>query len=88
MSEFILTLDCPDRPGIVHAVTSFLMRHNGNIMESQQFGDQRQHRFFMRIQFEVTGQVTPRSCAPSSRRPPRSSRWSTSCGRRARRTGR
>ncbi len=58
MSEFILTLDCPDRPGIVHAVTSFLMRRGGNIMESQQFGDQRQNRFFMRIQFETAEQVT------------------------------
>jgi formyltetrahydrofolate deformylase len=51
--QFILTLTCPDRPGIVHAVTSFLMRHGGNIMESQQFGDQRQNRFFMRIEFEL-----------------------------------
>jgi formyltetrahydrofolate deformylase len=49
----VLTISCPDRPGIVHAVTTFLMRHGGNIMESQQFGDQRQGRFFMRIDFEV-----------------------------------
>jgi len=53
--DFVLTLSCPDRPGIVHAVTTFLMRHGGNIMESQQFGDQRQGRFFMRIDFEVAG---------------------------------
>jgi formyltetrahydrofolate deformylase len=53
VGDFVLTLACPDRPGIVHAVTSFLMRHGGNIMESQQFGDQRQGRFFMRIDFEV-----------------------------------
>ncbi len=51
--DFVLTLSCPDRPGIVHAVTTFLMRHGGNIMESQQFGDQRGGRFFMRIDFEV-----------------------------------
>jgi formyltetrahydrofolate deformylase len=56
--DFVLTLACPDRPGIVHAVTSFLMRHGGNIMESQQFGDQRQNRFFMRIDFEVSGTVS------------------------------
>ena len=56
--EFILTLDCPDRPGIVHAVTSFLIRHGGNIMESQQFGDQLQNRFFMRIGFEVAAETT------------------------------
>jgi formyltetrahydrofolate deformylase len=55
--DFILTISCPDRPGIVHAVTSFLMRHGGNIMESQQFGDQRQNRFFMRLDFEVSAPV-------------------------------
>jgi len=55
VGDFVLTLACPDRPGIVHAVTTFLMRHGGNIMESQQFGDQLQGRFFMRIDFEVSG---------------------------------
>jgi formyltetrahydrofolate deformylase len=55
VGDFVLTLACPDRPGIVHAVTSYLMAHGGNIMESQQFGDQRQGRFFMRIDFEVSG---------------------------------
>ena len=53
VGDFVLTLACPDRPGIVHAVTAFLMRHGGNIMESQQFGDQQSGRFFMRIDFEV-----------------------------------
>jgi formyltetrahydrofolate deformylase len=57
VGDFVLTISCPDKPGIVHAVTSFLMRHGGNIMESQQFGDQRQSRFFMRIDFEVAGAV-------------------------------
>ena len=54
VGDFVLTLACPDRPGIVHAVTSFLMEHGGNIMESQQFGDQQAGRFFMRIDFEVS----------------------------------
>ena len=36
--DFVLVLSCPDRPGIVHAVTGFLVRHGGNIVESQQFG--------------------------------------------------
>jgi formyltetrahydrofolate deformylase len=56
--DFVLTLSGPDRPGIVHAVTTFLMRHGGNIMESQQFGDQLQGRFFMRIDFEVSARVS------------------------------
>jgi formyltetrahydrofolate deformylase len=51
--DFVLTLACPDRAGIVHAVTGFLVRHGGNIIESQQFGDRLTERFFMRIDFEV-----------------------------------
>jgi formyltetrahydrofolate deformylase len=54
VGDFVLTLVCEeDRPGIVHAVTSFLMRHGGNIRESQQFGDRDKGRFFMRVDFEV-----------------------------------
>jgi formyltetrahydrofolate deformylase len=53
--DFVLTLSCPDRPGIVHAVSGFLLEHGGNIMESQQFDDVRQNRFFMRIDFEIDG---------------------------------
>ena len=53
LGDFVLTLACPDRPGIVHAVTTFLMEHGGNIRESQQFGDLEHGRFFMRIGFET-----------------------------------
>ncbi|RAL68266.1 hypothetical protein DID88_008965 [Monilinia fructigena] len=49
--EYILTLSCPDRPGIVHAVTGFLTQHNLNIVDSQQFGDPTSLRFFMRVHF-------------------------------------
>lgn len=49
--EYILTLSCPDRPGIVHAVTGFLAQHNLNIVDSQQFGDPTSKRFFMRVHF-------------------------------------
>ncbi|MEV7980212.1 formyltetrahydrofolate deformylase [Streptomyces sp. NPDC086519] len=51
--EFVLTLSCPDRAGLVHAVTGFLVGHRGNILESQQFDDRLQDRFFMRVHFEV-----------------------------------
>jgi formyltetrahydrofolate deformylase len=53
LGDYVLTLACPDRPGIVHAVTTFLMEHGGNIRESQQFGDLEHGRFFMRIGFET-----------------------------------
>ncbi|WP_408895715.1 formyltetrahydrofolate deformylase [Nocardioides sp. R1-1] len=49
--DYVLVLTCPDRPGVVHAVTGFLVRHGGNIIESQQFGDQLTGRFFMRLDF-------------------------------------
>jgi formyltetrahydrofolate deformylase len=52
--DFVLTITCPDRPGIVHAVTGFLVEHSGNIIESQQYDDRETDRFFMRIDFEVS----------------------------------
>jgi len=56
--DFVLVLTCPDRPGIVHAVSGFLVAHGGNILESQQFGDQLTGRFFMRIDFVVSQTTT------------------------------
>jgi len=52
MSGFVLTLACPDRVGIVYAVTGFLAERGGNIVDSQQFGDRDNGRFFMRVHFE------------------------------------
>jgi formyltetrahydrofolate deformylase len=51
--EYVLTIACPDRPGIVYAVSSFLVQHFGNIVDSQQFDDRIEQRFFMRVHFEV-----------------------------------
>ncbi|GAA3748104.1 formyltetrahydrofolate deformylase [Spinactinospora alkalitolerans] len=51
--DHVLTLDCPDRPGIVHAVAEFLVHHDANITESRQFDDPDTGRFFMRVQFET-----------------------------------
>ncbi len=51
--EFILTLSCPDKPGIVYAVSSFLVQHSGNIIASQQYGTPDDSRFFMRVHFAV-----------------------------------
>ena len=52
MSEFILNLSCPDRPGIVSAVSSLLFTLGFNIRESHQFGDIETKRFFMRVSIE------------------------------------
>jgi len=56
VTEFVLTLSCPDRPGIVVAVAGLLAARGGNIVESQQYGDQDTGRFFMRVQFTVPDQ--------------------------------
>ena len=57
---YILTLYCPDRPGIVHAVSGFLAERGGNIEEAAQFNDQGTGLFFMRVQFSSpTGDVAP-----------------------------
>ncbi|MFC4615184.1 formyltetrahydrofolate deformylase [Cellulomonas algicola] len=49
-THWVLTLSCPDRPGIVRAVAGVLADHGGNITESQQFGDPLSGLFFMRVQ--------------------------------------
>ena len=49
--EYVLTVSCPDRPGIVHAVTGELLRHAGDILRSQQYDDRDTGRFFLRVQF-------------------------------------
>ncbi|MFI7445389.1 formyltetrahydrofolate deformylase [Nonomuraea indica] len=53
-AEYVLTLSCPDRPGVVAAVSGLLAGHGCNIIESQQFGDRVEQRFFMRVQFAAT----------------------------------
>jgi formyltetrahydrofolate deformylase len=48
---YILTLTCPDRMGIVHAVSGFLLDHGGNIEEAAQYNDHDTGLFFMRVSF-------------------------------------
>ena len=56
--EYVLTLSCPDKPGIVYAVSSFLVQHSANILASQQYGQPGTIEcpdgwFFMRVHFSV-----------------------------------
>jgi formyltetrahydrofolate deformylase len=49
-------ISCPDRPGIVAAVSSFLFRHGANIVTSDQHStDPEGGRFFMRMEFSTAG---------------------------------
>lgn len=57
--DLVLTLSCPDRPGIVAAVSQHLFERQANIEESQQFSDHRTGLYFMRVRF-ATGQAEAR----------------------------
>ena len=51
--RYILTIACPDRVGIVAAVSGLLATHRGNIVESDQFSDTESGQFFMRLVFDL-----------------------------------
>lgn len=51
-AKFVLTLSCPDQPGIVHAVSGVIGEVEGNIIQSQQFGDPDSGLFFMRVEVD------------------------------------
>ena len=49
-----LLVQCPDRPGIVAAVSSFLFEHGANIVQADQYSsDEGRGRFFLRMEYEV-----------------------------------
>ncbi|MGO4533643.1 formyltetrahydrofolate deformylase [Leifsonia sp. 2MCAF36] len=49
-NQLVLTLDCDDQLGIVHAVAGFLVAHGCNIVDSQQFDESSGERFYLRVQ--------------------------------------
>ena len=51
--DYVLTLSCPDRTGIVHRVTGLLFESGCNIADAQQFGDVESRRFFLRVHFDA-----------------------------------
>lgn len=51
----ILLISCPDRRGLVAAVTDFLFRHNGNILRLDQHVDPQDSVFFMRVEWDLDG---------------------------------
>lgn len=53
MATHILTLQCPDRPGIVASISEGLLGLGANIVENAQFGDEATSTFCMRTRFEV-----------------------------------
>ena len=58
-TDFILTLSCPNRIGIVFAVAKFLFERGFNITDSAQYDDTVTDRFFMRVAFSATRSTMP-----------------------------
>jgi formyltetrahydrofolate deformylase len=50
----VLLLHCPDKPGILAAVTEFINQHKGNILYLDQYVNREEKIFFMRIKWDLT----------------------------------
>jgi formyltetrahydrofolate deformylase len=59
MAEFVLTLSCPNRPGIVAATAGALFECGADILDAQQFDDALSGRFFMRGAFSAAPDCVP-----------------------------
>jgi formyltetrahydrofolate deformylase len=55
-----MLISCPDQRGIVAAVTTFIAKHNGNVIDLNQHVDTSENVFFMRIEWEEAGFDVPR----------------------------
>jgi len=51
LKSYILSIDCPDRKGLVHQVTGVLFKHGLNIVSNGEYVDHEHARFFMRTEF-------------------------------------
>jgi formyltetrahydrofolate deformylase len=53
--QYLITLSCPNQPGIVSKVSTTIFQHGGNILEAHQFDDIGTGHFFMRMVFNLLG---------------------------------
>ena len=51
MNEYLLALSCPDRTGLIYAVTRWLLENGCNVLDSDTHRDSFRERFFMRVHF-------------------------------------
>jgi formyltetrahydrofolate deformylase len=56
----VLLIHCPDRPGILAAVTDFINQHRGNILYLDQYVNHEEGTFFMRIEWDLTSFQIPK----------------------------
>jgi len=57
--RYILILKCPDRKGVVAAVSGFLANNDASIVESNHFNDPLAGQFYMRTVFRQDGVMPP-----------------------------
>ncbi|MCC5816580.1 MAG: ACT domain-containing protein, partial [Leptospira sp.] len=48
----ILTVQCPDQPGLIHKITSAILEQNANIVTNQEFVEPEEKIFFLRAEIE------------------------------------
>ena len=61
--DHVLTVDCVESPGIVHAISGFLLGHGCDILDIKQYGDKGEGQFFMRVHFSAARQPSARESA-------------------------
>lgn len=61
MQTATLNLVCPDKKGLVAEVTSFIAKHNGNILSLDQYTDPVHEKFFMRLAWDLKGFTLPKT---------------------------
>lgn len=64
MPSAILLTHCPDQPGLVRAVASFIAENGGNIIQFDQHVDTQAGIFFMRAEWDLENFVIPRTDLP------------------------
>jgi len=50
----VMLMHCPDKPGILAAVTEFINQHKGNILYLDQYVNRQEKVFFMRVEWDTT----------------------------------
>jgi len=60
MESATLLIFCPDRRGLVAAITDFIFRRNGNVLHLEQHVDVEHNVFFMRVQWDLAGFEIPK----------------------------
>lgn len=59
LATAVLLISCPDREGIVAAVTRFLAEFHGNIIDLDQHVDRQEGVFFMRVVWDLSAFAVP-----------------------------